>query len=252
LKLQIIFFATADWEYYHRKEMIKTLATVGGDDVEILCINRPIDFFVAPIKNFLKFFRWILGEDRDKKIFDNLRIYTPLIILHDILSSKIIGMKQLQSWMLRTQIKKRLSANGSTKNITWVCSPNQEHLTRLFPENILVYDVIDEHTLSFNGKEKKRSKIIEEIILRRADKVFTASENLYHTKRKSNSETYYIPTGINYEHMKSASLPIPSEVTRIYKDIPSPRIGYLGHVRNWIDYPLLQFAAENNPITYMS
>jgi len=247
MKLQIVFFITADWESYHRKEMIKTLARVGGDSVEILCINRPIDFVIAPIRHIRKFIKWLSGENRDKRIFDNLHVFTPLIILHDLISSRIIGLKQLLMWMLRFQIKKRLSDNGNVKNVTWICSPNQEHFTRLFPDNILVYDVIDEHTLTFEGKENKQTKIIEEIILNRADKIFVASENLYHSKKGKNSEVYYIPTGISKELLKFTSLPLPQEISDIYYDIPSPRIGYLGHVRNWIDFPLLQFAAKNNP-----
>ena len=247
MKLQIIYFTTADWEGYHRKEMIKTLARVGGVSVEILCINRPIDFIVTPIKHIGKFIKWIFGENRNNRITDNLQVFTPLIILHDLISSRLIVLKQLLIWMLRAQIEKRLSRNENGKIVTWISSPNQEHFARLFPKSLLVYDVFDELTLTPDGTEKKRFKELEEIILNRADIIFATSENLYHTKREKNPEVYYIPNGINKELLNFASLPIPAEISEIYKDMPFPRIGYLGLVRNWIDFSLLHFAAKNNP-----
>ena len=87
--MQIFYFATADWESYHRKEMIKTLARVGGDNVEFICINKPIDFFITPIKHISKFLKWLWGKDRFEKIYDNMYIYTPLLLIHDLIASRI-------------------------------------------------------------------------------------------------------------------------------------------------------------------
>ena len=53
--------------------------------------------------------------------------------------------------------------------------------------------------------------------------------------------------GINKELLNFASLAHPKHISEIYKDIPSPRIGYLGHVRNWIDFSLIHSLALEKP-----
>ena len=207
MKIQIIYFTTGEWESYHRKEMLKTLARVGGDSVDILCINRPIDFFVTPIKHIRKFRKWIFGKDRFEKIYDNMYIYTPLILLHDLIVSRLPLLNLLLISSLRRQILKRISLQDSKELICWIGSPKQNHFINLFPESTVVYDVIDEHTMTITGRVIERSKRIEQAILRRADIVFTASENLYNTKKKIALNVHYITTGINRNFIKSNSEP---------------------------------------------
>lgn len=223
--------------------MIKTLARVGGDSVDILCINRPIDFFVTPIKHISKFIKWIFGKDRFEKIYENMYIYTPLILIHDLIASRLPILSSLQISSLRRQILKRISLHDSKELICWIGSPNQSHFIKLFPESTIVYDIIDEETMTITGKVIELTKKIEHALLKRADIVFTASENLYNTKKKIALNVHYIPTGINVNFIKSNSDPIPRDIIEIYNNIPSPRIGYLGNVRNWMDFSLLHYIA---------
>ena len=114
MKLQIIYFTTGEWDSCHRKERLKTLASKGTNDIEIICLNRPIDFFVSLIKNISKLLNWIFGKDRIEKICNNIYIYTPLVLIH-----------------------------GSKELICWISNPEQSHFINLFPKSIVVYDVID-------------------------------------------------------------------------------------------------------------
>ena len=243
--MQIICFATADWESYHRKEMIKTLARVGGENVDILCINRPIDFLVTPIKHISKFIKWIFGKNRFEQIYDNMNVYTPLLLIHDLIASRLPLLNSLLISSLRRQILKRISLHDSKEIICWISSPNQVHFLNLFPKSTVVYDVIDEHTLTISGQVIERFERIEQALLNRADIVFTASENLYNTKKKIALNVHYIPTGINRNFIRSNSDPIPFDILELYNKIPSPRIGYLGNVRNWMDFSLLRYLALN-------
>lgn len=225
--------------------MVKTLARVGGDSVDILCINRPIDFFVTPIKHISKFIKWIFGKDRFNKIYNNMHIYTPLILIHDLIASRLPILNSLLRKSLRRQILKRISLQESKNLICWISNPKQGHFINLFPESTVVYDVIDEHTMTITGQLIEQSKRVEQKLLKHADIVFTASENLYNTKKKIALNVHYIPTGINSNFIKSNPDPIPFDIIELYNKIPSPRIGYLGNVRNWMDFSLLRFLALN-------
>ena len=225
--------------------MLKTLARVGGDGVDILCINRPIDFFVTPIRHISKFIKWIFGKNRFEKLYDNFHIYTPLVLIHDLIASRLPLLKSLLISSLRRQILKQLSIRDSKKLICWISGPKQSHFINLFPESTVVYDVIDEYTMTVTGQVIERIKRLERTLLKRADIVFTTSENLYNTKKKIALNVHYIPNGINGNFIKSKSGPTPSDIIELYNKIPSPRIGYLGNVRNWMDFSLLHYLALN-------
>jgi len=246
MNIQIIYFTTADWRGYHRKSMVLALARADSQNIKILVINRPIDFIITPWKHFDKFKKWILGKNRYEQITPNLNIYTPLIFLHDHFSSRIYFLKDILIWVLKRQIKKYIQAD-SDKLILWVCSPHHLHFLKLFKEGTVVYEIYDEFTFDINGIEKKYTKIAEKDTIIRSDIVFTTSELLYFSKKKFAKNIYYIPNGISSELVQNSYLPIPQNIKIIFNNIPSPRIGYIGNIRNWLDFSLLRFIATREP-----
>ena len=131
--------------------------------------------------------------------------------------------------------------------ILWICSPKHSHFLKLFKEGTFVYEIYDEFTIDINGKGKKNIEIAEKDIIIRSDIVFTTSELLYHSKKKFAKNIHYIPNGISSELLQNRYLPIPENVKTIFNNIPSPRIGYIGNIRNWLDFSLLHFIATREP-----
>ena len=246
MNIQIIYFTTTDWEGYHRKSMVRALARADTQNINILVINRPIDFIITPWKHFDKFKKWILGKNRYEQITPNLNIYTPLIFFHDYFSSRIYFVKGILIWVLKKQIKKYIQVD-SDKLILWICSPQHSHFLKLFKEGTFVYEIYDEFTIDINGKGKKNIEIAEKDVIIRSDIVFTTSELLYHSKKKFAKNIHYIPNGISSELLQNRYLPIPENVKTIFNNIPSPRIGYIGKIRNWLDFSLLHFIATREP-----
>jgi len=59
----------------------------------------------------------------------------------------------------------------------------------------------------------------------------------------SPKKTYYVPNGVDFFHFSDRSYSMPPE----YKNIPQPRVIYLGALDIWFDYNLVEYAAKQLP-----
>jgi len=110
-------------------------------------------------------------------------------------------------------------------------------------ESAVVYDCMDELSkFKFAPPE-----IIERErrLLSIADVVFTGGRKMYESKRPHNPNCHFYGCGVEVEHFKAAmsdKLPLGEDL----KNIPRPRLGYVGVVDERIDYPLLAELADAN------
>ena len=98
-------------------------------------------------------------------------------------------------------------------------------------------------------KENTVLKGMEEIennLLKKADVVFVLSKKIYAARNGKNKHCYLIPNGVDFDFF-SRSASADTALNEELKNIPRPIAGYLGNIRSWLDFELLEFLADNLP-----
>jgi len=88
---------------------------------------------------------------------------------------------------------------------------------------------------------KKQEKLAEG-----ADLVFTETARHADELRKLNPRTFCSPSGVDlslFRLAKDESTQVPCDL----ETIPSPRLGFVGHVQNWVNIQAMSFVAEQHP-----
>jgi len=131
-------------------------------------------------------------------------------------------------------------------SILWLYNPEQGPLIGRFGERLSVYHCIDEFTANTTGRKRRTIAALEAELLGRVDLVFANSPLTYENKRRFNPHTYRIPSGVDVQHFAQALDPaVP--VHPAIACLPRPRLGYVGHVNERLDYAILEHLARQRP-----
>ncbi len=87
---------------------------------------------------------------------------------------------------------------------------------------------------------------IDNLLVSRADIVFTASMNLKREKKYHNKNIYFIPNAADVKLLSRSldpSLKVPDDLAQI----ASPRIGLIGHINENVDLEIFSMMAEEHP-----
>ncbi len=169
---------------------------------------------------------------------ENLHVLTPLVV-------PLPGSawaKRLNRRLLILQIRRVLRKVGRGPVQLWSFTPDVSYLLGRFGEQKAVYYCVDDHA-SFTGYDRQQVLRDEEDLCRRADLVVTTSMALQEAKKGLNPNTILVPHGVDYDHFSRAfteDLPAPADVA----DIPQPRLGFFGLIRDWVDVDLLAEVAR--------
>lgn len=145
--------------------------------------------------------------------------------------------------MLKDTLKKHEGA-GKVKPILWFYSAAFHEFVGHLEHSLVVYDCMDELS-AFKGASKKLIRQ-EEILLQKADLVFTGGKSLYEAKSKLHPHVFCYPSSVDKPHFQKAieeETTIPEDLL----DIPAPRISYIGVIDERINLDLLQEAAQKKP-----
>jgi glycosyltransferase involved in cell wall biosynthesis len=130
--------------------------------------------------------------------------------------------------------------------ILWLYNPEQGPLVGQFGERLSIYHCIDEFTAGTTGRKRRILAALEADLLRRVDIVFANSLPTYERKRAAQPHTYRIPSGADEAHFARAldpALPVHPALA----SLPPPRLGYVGHVNERLDYAALEHLAQTRP-----
>lgn len=171
----------------------------------------------------------------------NLYVLTPLVL--PLPSSPYA--RRLNRLMLIGQIRVALSKIRSGAVQIWSFTPDIGYALGQFGEEKVVYYCVDDHA-SFSGYDRAQVLKDEEDLCRRSDLVITTSMALQTAKSPWNPNTILVPHGVDYDHFSRAvreDLPCPDDLA----DIPRPRLGFFGLIRDWVDLDLLAEVARKRP-----
>ncbi len=154
-------------------------------------------------------------------------IYRPAFI------GKAICRKRLQI------ARSHLVSKGCKRIILYLWRPQFLEATEYIDHDMCCYHIDDEYTFNSNGSPIEQREVS---ILERADSVFIHSPALWEKKARFNPNTHLIPMGADYSGFSKPRAE-PSEM----RDIPHPRIGYVGYLKGQLDLPLINVLAGKHP-----
>jgi glycosyltransferase involved in cell wall biosynthesis len=137
------------------------------------------------------------------------------------------------------QAKRVLEAAGCSRTVLYLWRPEFAAALDAVRHDLSVYHIDDEY--SFSTTETAIDPA-EERLLQRVDQVVIHSPALQEKKGHVNPHTSLIPNGVDYGAYATKS-PEPDE----YRNIPRPRIGYVGVIKTQIDFELYERLARLNP-----
>jgi glycosyltransferase involved in cell wall biosynthesis len=129
--------------------------------------------------------------------------------------------------------------------IQWFYSPMvAPYFLDGFDATATVYDCMDELAQFRFAPSCLRER--EQLLISRADVVFTGGYQLYQSKSRYHSNVHFYGCGVDAEHFSKARQPeteVPAEVARL----PRPVFGYFGVIDERLDYALLAQIAQEMP-----
>jgi glycosyltransferase involved in cell wall biosynthesis len=226
-----------DWDRCNQRPFIKALA----EEVyphKIICINRPADLLIGALRHKDRLTD-SLSKSNLRYIKENLILFRPFYPLNDYVASWIPGFNSLQCLWLRTVLKKTgLAPAPNDRVIIWLFSFLHWPFAQLFPSHYVVYHAIDEYTLTAQGEPRPHAMRHEQQMFKVCDIVFTLSDGLAEKKSACHRSIHCLGQGVSLDHF-SASRTGKGELPEELMSIPRPRLGLIGNIRDWIDFPLV-------------
>jgi glycosyltransferase involved in cell wall biosynthesis len=171
----------------------------------------------------------------------NLFVINPLV-----LPLPGVGIaERLNAAVLSVQLRRLCRRLGMTRPILWTFLPYVNRLVGRLGERMVIYHCVDDYA-EFTGVPREALRLMEEDVARRAQIVFTSSEQLCSERRALNPNTHFISHGVDVTHFSKALDPATS-VPQDMRGLPRPVIGFFGLVADWVDLNLVAEAARLRP-----
>ncbi|NHA03156.1 glycosyltransferase family 1 protein [Mucilaginibacter sp. HC2] len=139
---------------------------------------------------------------------------------------------------------KKVIKHLNIKDYIYINSYNYTYPTfhQLIKPVLTVYHCVDPLVEEY---QIRHGLISEDIVVKSVDLVICTSKQLRDSKKKLNSNSFFIPNAANITHSQKALDPqLP--VAAILADIKKPVIGYFGNIERRIDYDLLSELLQQN------
>lgn len=248
----IIFYCDVEWSIFNRREFILEVAKQ-HPDIRVVAIDRP----AALIPNVFR--RKKIKDVYQSLIFQSVRedgnviVVRPITLLHDLLGARIF--KGWGNFIQRYLIQIYLIAAGirptkSDSVYVWLYEQTQWQFSKLFSSStkkVVVWEIFDDYRLTAQGEPRELWIACESSMLKSTNQIFTLTESL---KEK------YVPLhecvsvmGNGYpENIFKPLNTVPSDVSAI----SNPIVMYLGTIRDWIDFDLLEeVVVQNSNYTFV-
>lgn len=144
---------------------------------------------------------------------------------------------------LRKLIDEAMRPLNMPTTIFWYYSPMALRITGHHQPALTVYDCMDE--LSAFAFAPTDIAAREQLLLQRADLVFTGGRSLYNAKKNQHLFVYFFPSSIDKAHFQSARCIKEDPADQAL--IPHPRLGFFGVIDERFDTTLIRNAAAARP-----
>ncbi|HKV25999.1 MAG TPA: glycosyltransferase [Candidatus Acidoferrum sp.] len=132
-----------------------------------------------------------------------------------------------------------LLRKGCKKIVLYLWRPEFALALDHVPHDLACYHIDDEYTFSSTDTPVTSE---ERQLITRANHVFIHSPALLEKKGALNPNTTFAPNGVDFDSF-AKPVPEPEDL----RAIPHPRVGYCGHLKKQLDWPLLTELAAQHP-----
>jgi glycosyltransferase involved in cell wall biosynthesis len=241
---RIVCISSIDWDFNWQghHEIMATLASEGSRVlfVENTGVRAPELRDLPRLARRLRNWRRGAGGLRTEQA--NLSIYSPLILPFPYSPAA----RRINRTLLMRPIRRWLRDTGGPRPIAWTFLPTpltRDAIAGIDPE-LVVYFCVDDLPASSPGARRVGQSEAE--LFRSADLVLVTSERLARRALRYRDRVHLFPFGVGYRQFERERLslaPPPAEV----RDLPRPRVGYLGGVNPKVDQVLLAGVARRLP-----
>lgn len=230
---------SGEWKMYHRKEFVKTIGRRCSLWSDSVIIEYPVSLILNLLHKFKsRFLPFLAGNNKYSKIENNLSIFTPFILFHYKVWSKFKFAAFIDSLLLRFQfnrLKKKYFIDS--KIILWVYIPHYYNVLRFIKYDYLIYDMYDDNEYDYDGSLNINLSSLNKKLVLKANLTFVVAQSVYDRIHKYTDKVELITNGINKEFYSTSQSSDNNELNEL---IGKKIIGYLGTVRNWIDFDLIE------------
>ena len=145
--------------------------------------------------------------------------------------------------MYRALLKTFLQERQLTQYVSWYYTPMMAAWTADLTPLATVYDCMDELSAFADAPPALRER--EEMLLKRADIVFTGGQSLFEAKQGRHPDVYAFPSSVDVPFFKTARTT--TEEPQDQQSIPHPRLGFYGVIDERLDVALTGAAAALRP-----
>ncbi len=149
------------------------------------------------------------------------------------------GLARMTSRQRLQRACDRLRARGCSKIVLFICRPEFADALEHGLHDFSAYYVSDEY--SFSATEVP-VPAAERNLLQAAGVAFLTSPALMEKRGRFNPNTEFIPMGVDFQRFANPA-PEPDDL----RTIPHPRVGYVGYLKNVLDWPLLLELSTAHP-----
>ena len=167
----------------------------------------------------------------------NFEVYQPELWLPRLGRPAWLGRRVWRERLKRAA--DRLRSRGCNKIVLYIWRPEFAEALNQGSYDFSIYHVDDEY--SFSSTEMGLS-LVERQLLESVGQVFIHSPAMMDKKGGFNPHTEFVPNGVDYQ-LYATSAPEPEDL----RDIPRPRIGYVGSLKRMLDWDLLLELASGHP-----
>jgi glycosyltransferase involved in cell wall biosynthesis len=241
--LNIIYISNGNWETDHRR--VQMDAT--GAFCNLIYIEKPL-----AINNVIRspkaLANWLKNNLKPRQLGENIQIFKPIAFFPYSVAEKSYIFRMINRFIFSSYIKRRIQLHLQHPLILMLSHPLESSVIGLFSEDLLCYEITDAHdkSSSISEREKRWIEKIEKILLSKADIVFASASSLKSAKQKYNKHIYHIPNAADVAFF-AKSLSDDTQVPEDLAQIPSPRIGLIGHITPNVDLEILQMMAQKCP-----
>jgi glycosyltransferase involved in cell wall biosynthesis len=246
----LVVFFDHDWDANVQKNrqhfLIAELARQLEGCARVLGVERPICPLTDPFRKRAKFLSWLRGERGIQRITSNLYVYTPFVLMHNLIASRVPGVTTFNRFLMRVLLRAVLKRLEFQRDhlIAWIHHPYQLEEIGLVREKGLVYDCYDDYSSAPGSPARRRDlQQRERTVLERADWVFVVSEELLKSKDKRAKHISLVANGVEYGHFSRAS-------TEHIESVPQRDeavLGFTGKITSRLDFGLLARLAIEYP-----
>ena len=235
-----------EWEGFHRRRFMEILTKRFHDWSDFIFIQTPISLTVNLFYRFKdKFIGYITGKYEYTELESGIKLFTPIIIFNLLLWSKIKFLKNLDvflySFQINRFIKKRLF---DKKIIFWVIYPEHYMYARKIKYDYLVYDLYENYIYTFKSKLIKDKAYYNQELMKICDLIISSGVVMYEQAKNLNKNSLYLPSANN---AGDVDFKYDENIKTELSDIKEPIIGYVGNIRFWIDFSLIELLLKEFP-----